>query len=393
MAKKTYPGIVIRHGRNCRTATGAACNCEPSYRAWVFDSRANTKISKTFRNLSEAKGWRSDASGAVRKGALRAATRSTLNDAAELFIAGIDAGTILNRKGEPYKPSVRRAYTTDLRKFVLPDLGAARFADIRRADVQALVDRLLTSGQSPTRIHGIVMPLRAICRRAIERDELAINPTANLRLPVANGTRERVASATEAARLLAALAVPDRALWATAFYAGLRRGELRGLRWSDVDLEANVIAVVRSWDDVEGAIAPKSEKGRRRVPIPAVLRKFLLEHKALTGRRGDELVFGSQATHPFTSTNVRKRAHKAWAATVVGEFFAGRSADLEPIGLHECRHTYVSLMHDAGFTLEHIGDYIGHSSAYMTDRYRHLIDGHEAAAVERLDGYLAGTAS
>jgi integrase len=49
-----------------------------------------------------------------------------------------------------------------------------------------------------------------------------------------------------------------------------------------------------------------------------------------------------------------------------------------PIGLHECRHTYVSLMHAAGLSLERIGDYVGHSSAYMTDRYRHLLAGHEA---------------
>jgi len=228
----------------------------------------------------------------------------------------------------------------------------------------------------------------AICRRAIERDEITVNPTANLRLPAAEGVRERVASAAEASTLIGALDQNDQALWATAFYAGLRRGELRALRWADVDLAGNVIAVVRSWDDVEGLIAPKSEKGRRRVPIPAVLRKYLHEHKALTGRRGEEFVFGSKPTHPFTSTNVRKRAHKAWAATVLGEFFAGRCASLEPIGLHECRHTYVSLMHDAGLSLEQIGDYVGHSSAYMTDRYRHLIDGHETAAPARFDAYI-----
>lgn len=386
-------GIRVRHSRTCRSGGGGKCNCKPGYQAWAWSIRDGKKIRKTFKTEAAAKGWRADAISALRKGSMRAPTRVTLTDAAAAFCDGIDAGTVLNRKGERYKPSVRRAYRTDLRKFVLPDLGALRLAEIRRSDVQALIDRLLTAGQSPTRIHAIVMPLRAICRRAIERDELAINPTSNLRLPVANGTRERVASATEAARLLDALADRDRALWATAFYAGLRRGELRGLRWSDVDLDANVISVVRSMDDVEGAVAPKSEKGRRRVPIPAVLRKHLLEHKALTGRRGDDFVFGSKATHPFTSTNVRKRALNAWAATAVGGFFAGRDAGINPIGFHECRHTYVSLMHDAGFSLEQIGDYIGHSSAYMTDRYRHLIDGHEADAAARFDGYLAGTAS
>jgi hypothetical protein len=45
-------------------------------------------------------------------------------------------------------------------------------------------------------------------------------------------------------------------------------------------------------------------------------------------------------------------------------------------------------MHDAGLSLERIGDYVGHSSAYMTDRYRHLLDGHEAEAARLLDEYL-----
>ena len=49
---------------------------------------------------------------------------------------------------------------------------------------------------------------------------------------------------------------------------------------------------------------------------------------------------------------------------------------------------YVSQMHAAGFSLEEIGDYVGHGSSYMTDRYRHLLDGHEADAAERFERYL-----
>ena len=68
-------------------------------------------------------------------------------------------------------------------------------------------------------------------------------------------------------------------------------------------------------------------------------------------------------------------------------------AELQPVGLHDLRHSYVSLMHDAGFSLERIGDYVGHSSTYMVDRYRHLLDGHEAEAAERFEEYLARAGS
>jgi integrase len=232
------------------------------------------------------------------------------------------------------------------------------------------------------------VPVRAICRYALERDEISVNPTANLRLPTPTGRRERAISPGEAEELLAALPEEDRALWATALYAGLRRGELRALRWTDVDLDANVIGVERSWDEKEGAIEPKSEKGRRRAPIPASLRRLLLEHKLRSGRDGDAFVFGRRADRPFTPTHVRDRALAAWERANTERKDEGRP-ELRPVGLHELRHSYVSLMHDAGFSLERIGDYVGHSSTYMVDRYGHLLDGHEAEAAERFEQYLA----
>jgi integrase len=62
---------------------------------------------------------------------------------------------------------------------------------------------------------------------------------------------------------------------------------------------------------------------------------------------------------------------------------------MKPIGLHEARHTYVSLMYMAGCSLEEIGDYVGHSSTYMTDRYRHLLPHQRKQAAERLDAVVS----
>ena len=59
-----------------------------------------------------------------------------------------------------------------------------------------------------------------------------------------------------------------------------------------------------------------------------------------------------------------------------------------PIGLHELRHSFVSLTHDAGFSLEEIGDYVGHTSTFMTDRYRHLLPGSAVEAGKRFGDYL-----
>jgi integrase len=322
---------------------------------------------------------------------MTAPSRVTVEQAARQWVELAKAGEVRKPDGERYKPAVLRAYEADLETYVLPALGSQRLSNLRRRDVQALVDRLVGTGLSGSRVRGIVMPLRAVCRRALRNDDMLVNPTANLELPEAAGVRDRVATPEEAAVLLAALPDEDRALWATAFYAGLRRGELRALRWEDVNEAATVIHVRRGWDEKEGEIEPKSKKGARKVPVATALRLLLLEHKARTGRRDSDLVFGRTASQPFTPTHVRDRALGAWAATAVGAFLTGRPLPVEivPIGLHECRHTYVSLMHDAGFSLERIGDYVGHSSAYMTDRYRHLLDGHEQEAADVLDEYLS----
>ena len=76
---------------------------------------------------------------------------------------------------------------------------------------------------------------------------------------------------------------------------------------------------------------------------------------------------------------MRKRANAAWLR-----------AGLEPIGLHECRHTFASLMIAAGVNAKAVSAYMGHSSVTITlDRYGHLMPGNESEAAQQLDAYLA----
>ena len=157
------------------------------------------------------------------------------------------------------------------------------------------------------------MPLRSIFRHALRRGRIAVNPTAGLELPAVEGRRDRIASSTEAGQLLEALAAwpsttGDVPLWATALYAGLRRGELQALQAGDIDLDQGVINVRRSWDDKEGVIETKSRAGTRTVPIATVLRSHLLAHHLRHGRPTTGLVFGRTATQPFSPSSLRLRA-------------------------------------------------------------------------------------
>lgn len=380
-------GIRTRHGRSCRTREGGRCNCRPSYEAWVYSKRDGKKIRKTFENLAEAKGLGAPMPRApfaiARSGHLRSGRSPR---AADEWLEGARREAIRTRSGDPYKPSAIRTYETALKLRVLPELGGARLADVTRVDLQLFVDRLLEDkGLDPSTVHTSLLPLRAIYARAMDRGEVAVNPTSGVRLPRVQGKRDRIASPAEATRLLDALPEKDRPLWATAMYAGLRRGELMALRWTDVDLAAGVLRVERSWDIKAGFIEPKSNQGRRTVPIPAVLGDpelpgYLVQHR-IRATDPEGLVFG-RGSEPFARTTVRKRARKAWA-----------DAGLDPITLHEARHTFASLMIAAGVNAKALSTYMGHANISITlDRYGHLMPGNEAEAASLLDAYLSAAA-
>src|SRR5207248_2796814 len=105
----------------------------------------------------------------------------------------------------------------------------------------------------------------------------------------------------------------ERALWATAFYAGLRRGEMRALRCRDVDLDAATITVARGWDDKEGPIEPKSRAGIRTVFLLDALRPML---EPLASRPGNPegLLFGLTLETAFEPKNMARKASAAWKA-------------------------------------------------------------------------------
>ncbi|HEU4905552.1 MAG TPA: site-specific integrase [Solirubrobacterales bacterium] len=372
-------GIRKRHSKNCSAREGGRCNCKAGYEAWVFSRRDGKKIRRTFAREAEAKSWRADALGALARGGLRAARPITLDEAWRTWHQGAVAGAVTNRSGDVYKRSALRSYEQGMRLRVLPEFGAVRLSELHRPDLQEFADRLLAEGLNPSTIQVTILPLRAIFRRALSRGELAVNPCNGLQLPAVRGRRERYATPAEAAALIAAVPATDRPVWATAMYAGLRRGELQALRAEDVDLANGVIRVEFGWEYRDGQIPLKSNAGRRKVPIPAVLRSFLETRFAACGYSGADRLFAFvSAASPFDPGKLTKRADRAWA-----------TAGLERITLHECRHTFASLMIAAGVNPKALQSFMGHANISITlDHYGHLMPGSEAEAAGLLDAYL-----
>jgi integrase len=431
-------GISVRHARGCAAHDGGGCGCKPTFQAQAWDARAGKRLTKTFTTITAARQWRQDAGSALRAGTLSGARGPTVDEAVDAFMAAAKAGTALTSDGSPYKPSALRQYESSLSRWVQPALGRHRLGDLRLVDLQRWVDRLARDGLKPTRIASTVVPLRALYRRANQLGVVTNNPTRGLVLPTVRSRRETFATPAQAEAMLDVLDLPERALWATALYAGLRRGELAGLRWEDVDLSAGLIHVRRSWDPMAGEIEPKTRNSRRKVAIPAALRDHLAEQRALaaaanvlrvpSSRRavrqstlerrvkvhrlaaqglGTREISEITGVHQRTvSVDLSKPLPESGAREVAGHDLVFtrdervesiikrgakriREAGLEVVLPHECRHTYASFLIAAGANAKTISAMMGHAKITTTfDLYGHLMPGAEDEAAGLLDTYL-----
>lgn len=304
-------GIEERHSRSCRTHKGGRCDCDPTYRVRIRPTGLDP-VRRTFDSQAEAVSWRKDALIALRRGRAVMQTAPTLEQAGAAWLERARSGVVRARGGNPYKPASIRDYERALRLRAYPKLGVEPLDEISRADLQELVDACNSEGLAATTIETTINAIRAIYRYEVARDRLKLNPTRGVQLPSGGARRERFATPAEAKALIAAVPVTDQAIWATAFYAGLRRGELMALREQAVHVKAAEIRVLAGWDAVEGEQETKGRE-RRTVPIIGELGAILAAHIS-TGRRGDDLLFGETPESPFGPKALQARADAAWKA-------------------------------------------------------------------------------
>lgn len=347
-----------------------------SYEASLWDARTRKQLSRTFPTFAAARSWRADAIVAVRQGAMKPAQRMTVQEASERLLDGMRAGTIQTRAGDRYRVTTIEQAERSLRLHVLPAFGNVRVDRIEPRDLRAFAESLAAHHKAGT-VLSAMQPLRLILKRAVLDGQLAVSPARALGLPGGKRRENVVTDAALAARLLAALEPAERVIYATAFYAGLRRGELRALRSRHVDLVGGSILVRESVScDQREPGELKTSSGRRDVPIIALLREHLEAH--LAPMPPEAFVFGGRDV-PFTPGTIRRRAAKAWKA-----------AKLEPVALQSARHTFASIMIAAGLDAKQLSVYMGHASIATTyDVYGWLMAGSAGQAVSLIDAYLA----
>jgi integrase len=326
------------------------------------------------KDRSEVLAWLAAGEAARTYAADAGPVMRSFEEIGDQWLAGVESGRVGRRRGrgKPYSETTIDDYRRCYRHFLRPQFGPLVAEEISEFEWQAWIDSLSVKGLSRSRIAGHVAVASAIHAWALTptRRFVTRNPLRLVELPPSDERpRLRVALAEEAAELLAALEPEDAVPYALAMYAGLRRSEIARLEWRDLldgDRIGSRVLVARS----------KSEAGTaRRPPIAEPLRGVLLRAWLRQGRPEA----GRVLERSVMSGKIAARAGAAWAA-----------AGLRPISLHECRHTYASLLMAAGYTLKELMDFMGHADLQMVNRYVKLLpQPGEDDAADRLNAYLA----
>lgn len=249
---------------------------------------------------------------------------------------------------------------------------------------------------SPATIHSYHRTISSILERAVKWRFIPSNPADGVELPSLAGHKARYLDEPDAKRLLQLLQAEPikwRAPIMFDLLSGLRRAELLGLRWQDVDMENQVVHIVQTSNYVAGRGTyigtPKTEDSDRYLKVSRTAIMILQEYQewqeaqrvkvddAWEGDPDDDRIFTNELGRPLFPTSITQ-----W----MGKFI--KRTGLPPSSIHSLRHTYASLLIAEGTPLVVVSGNLGHAQVSTTsDIYSHVIASAEAKAAQVLDKF------
>ena len=293
------------------------------------------------------------------------------------------------------RPSTYARYAGIVDRWITADFGRLPLRRVTPVDVQSLCDRAVAQGLAPATVHLIHTVVHKALAQAVIWQLVPHNPADRVELPripqraVAVLDRSAVRQLFEVNR-----SQPVYPLLVLAVLTGLRRGELLGLCWADVDFDGECVIVRRGLTPMRGrglVLGPTKTHRERRVDLGPLGLAALRERQAqqVAQRCGAEsvdahqgLVFTNDAGRPLHFSTVHRWVKAAF-----------ERASLSPtLRLHDLRHTHASLLLARGHALPVVSERLGHRTKTTTaNLYAHALPTSQRAAAQDLDAYLAGS--
>jgi integrase len=338
-------------------------------------------VTKSFKTRTAAERWARKLEAAIDEddaGLTNEAQRHTLTQAITRYTA-----EVLPER----RPNTRRPYEIHL-NYWRPKLGHLKLSELSAAKIDACRDELAAAGKAPATVNRYLATLAAVLTAAVKRWHwLKTSPMREVHKSAEGNGGTRFLSEAELSRLLAACresASPDLYLAVLlSITTGARQGEILGLRWKDVDLEAGVLRV-----RVDNETTTKG--GVRSLPIASQVLPLLIERNR---RRQEARKAGKVAPlHADADALVFPSRVTATKPVQLRQPFetALRRAEIERFRWHDMRHSAASFLAKGGASLLEIGAVLGHKSANTTKRYAHLTEDHTHELVRGMADAVLG---
>lgn len=351
---------------------------------------------KGFRRKKDAENALVEKLSKVNAGEVIARSDLTVADCLHRWLASV-VGSV--------KPTTLDSYQRSIDQYLEPQVGSVKLQQLRPANVQQLSERLLANGGrrksqhpvdphperplAPKTVRNHLNVLGAALKYAVGMGWIASDPMSAVKKPSARRSKQmKVWNADEVAAYLQATSDHDLStLFHLALFTGLRRGELLGLRWEDIDFTSSRLAVRQTLVLVGGRPqfgTPKSHEART-VDLDAetvdLLRRWRIAQRCfLEGvPPSRDLVFTDAGGSPLRPDTVSYWFRKA----------VERSPIERRISFHEMRHTHASLLLKAGEPVHVVSQRLGHADVGFTLRvYSHVLPGMQAEAAESFSSLI-----
>lgn len=293
---------------------------------------------------------------------------------------------------KPLRPSTARMYRTYVEQDIVPAIGRLPVDRVTTDDLQRFVDDLLEAGRGATTVRRIAAVLSSAMSDARRQRLTMLSPAVDLELPETGQEKTRVWEPADAGRFRDAVEHHRLApLFDLALMTGLRRGELCGLQWGDVDLTRREIVVRRQRVQLGGQVVEGPVKTRagesRRVDLGSEAVATLLAWRLQ--QDGERAAWGAAyETGGYVFTWENGAPYRPAHVSRVFDALVTEAA-LPHLSFHGLRHQHASLMLEAGADIAVVSKRLGHSTISITsDLYSHLTRSAGQAAAEAAEGVL-----
>jgi integrase len=270
----------------------------------------------------------------------------------------VTVGALIDRFLKEYAPKrcrrpTQRVYRSLFEKHIRPKWGTEFLAGVKTLADEEWLENMLASRQVKSHIRNL---MHTLYQAAIRWELVERNPTDLVRQSRKRLKTPRVLTPEEFKALLAQLSEPYRTMVIIIACLGLRVCELVGLQWGDIDFENLTLKVQRSF--VEGDIYPtKTEASATELPLDPDLAEMLLAHEARSEYVGSpDFVFAGASGKP------------RWPDIMLSDYIkpAAAKAGIGKVGWHTFRHTFSSLLHQAGTSLAVQKELLRHADIQTT---------------------------